>query len=64
MSDPKEYREHAERCFQMAAATTDRQTRINLVERAKTWLLIAHLFEKSQVTRMDPLVETTRATLH
>jgi hypothetical protein len=55
----EEFRAYAERCIQMAAASTDRQAELNLLERAKTWLLLAHQFEKSQVIEGDPLVEET-----
>jgi hypothetical protein len=64
MTDPKEFREHAERCIQMGAATTDRRVQLELLERAKTWLLLAHQFEKSQGIQGGPLGEATRAKMH
>ena len=45
MSDPKVFRENAQRCLAMAADTPDPDLRDNLVEAAQRWLRLATEFE-------------------
>jgi hypothetical protein len=52
----EKYRRHAEQCFRTAERVTNSDTRLDLIELAQSWLLLAEQVEKNPAA--DSLYET------